>query len=84
MKKPTLIYGDNTCTNSRVKSSAGLERAKHIDIHAHYIRNSVLSSHVSIRHVNSEDNDAKEFTKPLDITKVEKFRSMVGVHPLLL
>lgn len=62
MSTPTLTDGDNTCVNSWVSISSNLKCSNHIDIHTHFIRNTVLSGHVSVRHVNSDDNEADGFT----------------------
>lgn len=50
----------------------------------HFAKITVLSGHVPVRHVSSEDSQINWFTKPLITTKFENFRSMVCTHSLLL
>ena len=82
LNKPTIINGDNTAANNWAENSANSKRAKQIDIRAHFVKYSVLSGQVSVRHVNSEENEADGFTKTLDIKKFELFRKMICVHQL--
>jgi hypothetical protein len=55
-------------------------RVKHIDVRYHYIRERVESGDVEILRVDSNDNPADMFTKPLGYVKFEQFRSMLGLE----
>ena len=55
-------------------------RVKHMDVRYHYIRERVENGDVEILRVDSADNPADMFTKPLGHIKFEQFRNMLGLE----
>ncbi|KAJ3536313.1 hypothetical protein NMY22_g6090 [Coprinellus aureogranulatus] len=53
---------------------------KHMDVRYHYIRERVENGDVEILHVDSADNPANMFTKPLGHIKFGQFRNMLGLE----
>jgi hypothetical protein len=55
-------------------------KVKHIDIKYHYIRECVDNNTIAVTHVNSKNNLADVFTKPLDPKPFLQFRDHMGVR----
>ena len=55
-------------------------RIKHIDVRYHYIRECVENGDVEILRVDTEDNTADMFTKPLGHVKFVRFRGQLGLE----
>jgi histone deacetylase 1/2 len=49
-------------------------RTKHIEIDFHFVRERVAQKLLEIRFINSGDQVADGFTKPLSVTKLRQFR----------
>lgn len=56
-----------------------MRRAKHIDLKYHFVKSSTENGWTVPKEINSEDNPADGFTKPLMRVKFELFRDMIGV-----
>jgi hypothetical protein len=54
-------------------------RTKHIEIDFHFVRERVAQKLLEIRFINSEDQVADGFTKPLSATKLQYFRSNLNL-----
>jgi hypothetical protein len=54
-------------------------RTKHIEIDFHFVRERVAQKLLEIRFINSEDQVADGFTKPLSVTKLQYFRSNLNL-----
>jgi Reverse transcriptase (RNA-dependent DNA polymerase) len=54
---------------------------KHVDIKYHYTRQLVNEGKLIVKHIDTEDQVADIFTKPLARVKFEKFRGLLGVVP---
>ena len=54
-------------------------RTKHIEIDFHFVRERVAQKLLEIRFINSADQLADGFTKPLVATKVEEFRNNLNL-----
>ena len=76
---PITLYSDNASAIALALSTKGHQRAKHIDIRHHYIRERVKEGQIDLKHVASVDNIADVFTKAL--TKV-LHNNMVGLYGL--
>lgn len=49
-------------------------RLKHIEIDFHFVRERVVQKLLNIRFINSENQVADGFTKPISAAKLQKFR----------
>ena len=76
---PTTLYCDNQGAIRLSKDSTFHGRTKHIDVHFHFIRQTVSQNHVSLLYCPTDDMIADTFTKPLARFKFEKFRNLLGV-----
>jgi hypothetical protein len=79
LKLPTTLYCDNQGAIRLSKDSTFHGRTKHIDVHFHFIRQSVSQGHISLTYCPTDDMIADTFTKPLARFKFEKFRALLGV-----
>ena len=52
---------------------------KHIDIHHHYILEQYSEKVIEPYHIPGEEDPVDLFTRSLAVTKVEKFRAMIGL-----
>jgi hypothetical protein len=64
-KYNTIIFEDNNACIRLSKNSEFHKRTKHIDIRWFYIREKYVSGEINLVHVNTKDNIADLFTKPL-------------------
>ena len=48
-------------------------RTKHIEVHYHFVRESVLSGEVELQYVLTDRQTADIFTKPLGLNKLRQF-----------
>ena len=76
---PTTLYCDNQGAIRLSKDSTFHGRTKHIDVHFHFIRQTVSLGHISLTYCPTDDMIADIFTKPLSRYKFEKFRKLLGV-----
>jgi hypothetical protein len=75
--RPILINGDNT-------GSLDLEnpeqRAKHIDIRMHYVRQEVRNGNITLNYIPTANQTADGFTKPLSGPKHESFLGSINLR----
>ena len=76
---PTTLFCDNQGAIRLSKDSTFHGRTKHIDVHFHFIRQTVSQGHISLSYCPTDDMIADTFTKPLARFKFEKFRKLLGV-----
>ena len=62
---PTKIFCDSSGAIARAKNPCHHQRVKHIDVHHHYIRETVESQEVDVGYIKSCNNLADALTKPL-------------------
>ena len=77
--EPTVIYCDN---QSCIKLSANPvfhDRAKHIDIMYHHIRDCVQRRIMLLSYIPMEDQDVDILTKALTRSKFEYHRGRIGI-----
>src|SRR5271168_2333146 len=70
---PTTLFCDNQGAIRLSKDSTFHARTKHIDIHFHFIRQTVSSGNVSLKYCPTSDMIADIFTKSLAHVKFAKF-----------
>ena len=59
-------------------------RAKHIEMHNHFIKERVLRDDIDLMYVRTDEQVADIFTKALRGEKLRQFRVMFGVQELAL
>jgi len=62
---PTPLLTDNESALALAKDPRFHARAKHINTRCHYIRECIDDSNIYLSYVNTSDNIADIFTKPL-------------------
>jgi len=58
------------------------ERTKHIEIDCHFIREKIISRDIKIEFVNSNNQLAYIFTKPLRIRRINYICNKLGTYDL--
>ncbi|KAK3042430.1 hypothetical protein RJ639_000154 [Escallonia herrerae] len=76
---PTKILVDNKSTLELAQNPVFHERSKHIDTKYHFIRECVSKKEVELEYVQSQDQVADIFTKPLKIDVFHKLQMSLGV-----
>ena len=79
MSLPTTLYCDNQGAIRLSKDATFHGRTKHIDVHFHFIRQTVSSGAISVTYIPTGSMTADIFTKALDRVKFERFRSDLNV-----
>ncbi len=89
MKQQLMDYGlsldhiplrcDNTSAISLTKNPVQHSRTKHIDIRHHFIRDHVTKGDIEIEFIDTHNQLADIFTKPLDRESFFKIRSELGI-----
>ena len=73
------IFSDNTGTIQVSKDPAQHWKLKHIDTKYHFIRDNVQDGKVKIKYINTADNLADLFTKPVGKTILQRARQGLGL-----
>ncbi|SYW78879.1 uncharacterized protein UHO2_02891 [Ustilago hordei] len=73
------IFSDNTGTIQVSKDPAQRWKLKHIDTKYHFIRDNVQDGKVKIKYINTADNLADLFTKPVGKTILQCVRQGLGL-----
>ena len=79
IEKPIKIYEDNSGAINIAKFGNFTKNSKHIEIHYHYVHESVKSKDIEIIKIDSDNNIADVFTKALCKDKFVKFRGLLNV-----
>ena len=79
-KQPTPLYCDNQGTVTCTHDPQSHSRMKHIDIQAHFIRDSVNRRLVDVHHIPGTQNPADLLTKPLKRVIHEKWVAHINMH----
>ena len=74
-----VVYCDNSSTIDISKNSVQYSKTKPIEIRYHFIRNLVERKIVCLEYIPTEYQNADIFTKPLNRSKFETFRQVIGV-----
>ena len=80
--KPMILYCDNTSAINISKNPMMHAKTKHIAIKYHYVRELVEDKQVKMEYINSKEQIADIFTKPLPKDAYEYLRGKLGVIPL--
>src|SRR5260370_24855787 len=76
---PTPLLMDNESTLALAKDPRFHARTKHINTRWHYIHECVDNSDIYLSYVNTNDNIANIFTKPLVAPAFLRLRSFLGL-----
>ncbi|GKA54750.1 ribonuclease H-like domain-containing protein [Tanacetum coccineum] len=76
----TIVYCDNVSVVYLSSNPGQHQRAKHIEIDIHFVRDLVTTCHVRVLHVPSHYQYADIFTKGLPTTLFDEFRSNLSVR----
>ena len=77
---PLPIFNDNNGAISLAKDNVHHERAKHIALKHHFIREKVEDSTVALSHISSSNNLADIFTKALPRDTFNRLCEMIGIR----
>jgi hypothetical protein len=75
----TTIHADNQACIALARNPVAHSRAKHIDIHHHFIRKRVTNHEIDLKYCSTKHMLADIFTKQLPRDAFEKFRIALGV-----
>ena len=76
---PTTLYCDNQGAIELSKDSKFHARTKHIDVHFHFVRQTVVQGHTVIEYCPTNDMVADIFMKSLAHIKFQKFHGLLNV-----
>jgi len=76
---PTILHCDNQGAIRLSKDSTFHGRTKHIDVHFHFIRQTITNGHIELKYCPTDEMIADIFTKSLARVKFEKFRILLGL-----
>jgi len=79
-KDVPIIHCDSQSAILLTKDQMYHERTKHIDVKFHFIRETIAEGNVAIRKINSLDNPADMFTKPLPTAKFKHCLDLIGIY----
>ena len=74
-----VVYCDNSNAIDISKNPIQHSTTKHIKIRYHFIRDLVERKIVALEYISTECQNADIFTKPLDRSKFETLRQVIGV-----
>ena len=74
-----VVYCDNSSAIDISKNPVQHSKTKHIEIMYHFIRDLVEKKIVCLEYIPTEQQNADIFTKPLDRSKFETLRQVIGV-----
>ena len=77
--KQVLRYCDNESAIKIANNPVQHSKTKHIEIRHHFLRDHVMNEVIDIIHVNTEEQLADIFTKPLDEKRFCKLRCELNI-----
>lgn len=76
-KLKSLLYVDNMASMDFIKSPIENHRSKHIDVKLFFVRDLYYKEVFILKYINSKNNLADPFTKPLTKSDLNKFKSCI-------
>lgn len=76
-----VVYCDNSSAIDISKNPVQHSKTKHIEIRYHFIRDLVQRKIVALEYIPTKRQNAYIFTKPLNRSKFETLRQVIGVIP---
>jgi transposase InsO family protein len=80
IREPITMMEDNNSCIKIAQNDEFHQRTKHIDVKYHFIREAIENGIVQIKRVDSKENIADIFTKPLARVLFERLRESLGVR----
>ena len=80
--KLVILYCDNTSSINISKNLVMHAKTKYISIKYHYVRELIEDKQMKMEYINSKEQVADIFTKPLPKDAFEYLRGKLGVIPL--
>ena len=77
--KPSLVFEDNQGAIGLADQQRSLGRAKHIDVRHHYLRNYIANGSIALTYIQTSEQLADVFTKPLASPAFNKHRRTLRV-----
>ena len=77
--KQVPLYCDNESAIKIANNPVQHSKTKHIEIRHHFLRDHVVKEDIDIIHVNTEEQLADIFTKPLDEKRFSKLRCELNI-----
>ena len=77
---PSTVFCNNQGAIRLSKDSTFHARTKHIDVHFHFICQTVSQNHIFLEYISTTDMIADIFTKSLSFYKFSYFRYLLGVR----
>ena len=74
-----VVYCDNYSAIDISKNHVQYSKTKHIEIRYHFIRDLVERKTVALEYISTKRQNADIFAKPLDRSKFETLRQVIGV-----
>ena len=74
-----VLYCDNSSAINISKNPIQHSKTKHIEIMYHFIRDLIERKIMCLEYIPTERQNADIFTKPLDRSKFEALRQVIGV-----
>jgi hypothetical protein len=76
---PTTLFCDNQGAIDLSKDSKFHARTKHIDVHFHFVHQTVAQGHIKIQYILTNEMVADMFTKSLPRVKLQYFRELLNI-----
>ena len=73
------LFGDNESAIKITKNPVQHSKTKHIEIRHHFIRDHVAKGNIELHHVNTENQLADIFTKPLEEARFRELRHELNI-----
>ena len=80
--RPTVLFCDNTSAINLSKNPILHSQTKHIDVRHHFVRDHVEKENIKIEYVDTKDQLADIFTKPLDEKQYSYLKNILGICSL--
>jgi hypothetical protein len=79
---PIQMHADNQAALAIMKNPTSHQRAKHIDIQHHFVRDRVQRGEIKFDHVESKANLADMLTKAVSVSQLKILKTQVGLVEL--
>ena len=77
VRRPCVVYEDNTAAQKIANNVTAIKRTKHIDVRHHFLREHVEQGTIKLVHVATKDQLADVMTKVLGKVTFLRFREYV-------
>lgn len=79
VKTPVIMHEDNQSCIHMITGEWGQKRLRHMDIRYKFIRYWVEQGFIVVDYINSENQEADLFTKPLPLIRFSKLKNKIGM-----